>query len=85
MNVIHNCRGRDVNHGVHGAEEIRVHLDSSAEKVAANDAVVNGETALEPPKYHLLIASTTLAFSATNLESSFPSNDTPICTQPFTS
>nr|AFK39906.1 unknown [Medicago truncatula] len=40
--------------------------------------MVEGDIALEPARYHFLIVSTTLAFSITYFESSFPSKDTTI-------
>lgn len=57
-----------------------LHLDNSSERIVAKDAMVEGDRALEPARYHFLMVSTTFAFSITYFESSFPSKDTTICT-----
>lgn len=59
-------------HKVH-IKTTNVHLDNSAERVLANEVMVEGDTPLVPPKYHFLIVSTTFAFSTLIFESSFPS------------
>lgn len=52
---------------------LRPHLDSSVERVFAKEVIVEGDTPLLPPKYHLFIMSTTFAFSTLIFDSSFPS------------
>jgi len=59
-------------------------LDNSSERWVAKDEMVEGDIAVEPARYHFLIVSTTLAFSITYFESSFPSKDTTICIQQTT-
>lgn len=74
-----NYNRQDIDPRLHTVQSY-LHLDNSWESMVAKDEMVEGDTALEPARYHFLMVSTTLAFSTINLVSSFPSKDTTICT-----